>query len=74
MVLGLGVPARADAMPDFFSWQPGTGGAIANEGFTGSTQTGYSTNTQIGFGSNQNGALCGNNGPPNYAGQYVAHA
>ena len=61
-------------MPDFFSWQPGTGGAIANEGFTGSTQTGYSTNAQIGFGSNQNGALCGNNGPPNYAGQYVAHA
>lgn len=43
-------------------------------GFTGSTQTGYSPNAQIGFDFNQNGALCGNNGPPNYTGQYVAHA
>jgi hypothetical protein len=52
----------------------GSGGTIANVGFSGSTQTGYSTNAQIGFDFNQNGALCGNNGPPNYAGQYVAHA
>jgi hypothetical protein len=50
------------------------GGTVVNLGFTGTAQTGYSTNAQIGFDFNQNGALCGSNGPPNYAGQYVAHA
>jgi hypothetical protein len=51
-----------------------SGGTIASVGFTGSAQTGYSANARIGFDFNQNGTLCGNNGPPNYAGQYVAHA
>ena len=51
-----------------------SGGTIASVGFSGSTQTGYSPNAQIGFDFNQDGWLCGNNGPPNYAGQYVAHA
>jgi hypothetical protein len=50
------------------------GGTTVNEGFTGSAQTGYSTNAQVGFTFNQAGYLCGNNAPPPDAGVYVAHA
>jgi len=47
---------------------------VVNLGFTGSAQTGYSANAQIGFDFGQNGYLCGNNNPPPFAGAYVAHA
>jgi hypothetical protein len=50
------------------------GGTTVNEEFTGSAQTGYSTNAQVGFTFDQAGYLCGNNAPPPDAGVYVAHA
>jgi hypothetical protein len=50
------------------------GGTAVNEEFTGSAQTGYSTNAQVGFTFDQAGYLCGNNAPPPDAGVYVAHA
>jgi hypothetical protein len=50
------------------------GGSVVNDEFTGSAQTGYSANAQVGFSFNQNGYLCGNNATPPDAGLYVAHA
>ena len=50
------------------------GGTVVNDDFTGSAETGYSTNAQVGFSFSQNGYLCGNNAPPPDAGLYVAHA
>lgn len=50
------------------------GGNVVNLGFTGSSQTGYSANAQIGFDFDQDESLCGNNAPPPFAGVYVAHA
>jgi hypothetical protein len=50
------------------------GGTVVNEGFTGTSQTGYDVNAQIGFDFTQNGTLCGSNGKPTVAATMVAHA
>ena len=50
------------------------GGTVVNEGFTGTSQTGYDVNAEIGLDFTQNGTLCGTNGKPTVAATMVAHA